>query len=68
MRALFSLWMKTKKKNKNKNEHDQNEIGWLCTYQCFPRDGDSLEIRQPKQTLPRKFYRRLWHRGGTLDV
>ena len=30
--------------------------------------GTTLWIRQPKPTEPQEFDRRLWHKGGTLDV
>ena len=60
-----------------------NKTGTQCIYQCFPPafggggggggggrgGGHTLGITQPKQShCPREFDRRLWHRGGTLDV
>ena len=50
-----------------------NKTETQCIYQCFPPEladgGHTLGITQPKQShCPRKFDRRLWHRGGTLDV
>ena len=58
-----------------------NKTGTQCIYQCFSPEldrgaggcgaggGHTLGITQPKQShCPREFDRRLWHRGGTLDV
>ena len=58
-----------------------NKTGTQCIYQCFPPElgvggegvcgdsGHTQGITQPKQShCPREFDRRLWHRGGTLDV
>ena len=55
-----------------------NKTGTQCIYQCFPPEwrgvvaggvvGIPWGLDSENSHCPRKFDRRLWHRGGTLDV
>ena len=50
-----------------------NKTGTQCIYQCFSQEwgwvtGIPWGLDSPNSHCPREFDRRLWHRGGTLDV